>query len=419
MSVSQGSSNDKDGLCAVTIGCYSAEVTEDMTSGSDRAVELLRELGRRPAVPFFEQGPAEYIFGVLSRLGLDPARDAWGNVVARYRNLPPGAGQPPIAFVAHMDHPGFEIVDTGREPAVAKALGGVPSASLTQATRVLALASDARRIPAETVPLDGGGSRRETGVRLPPGVSLEPPVPVVFDLPDFVLDDDMLRMRALDDLAGCAAILAATERLIHEDAEVDVFAVFTRAEEVGLYGARLMAGAQTLPRETLVVSIESSPVIPGVAQGAGPVIRTGDAAFTFDADAEQVLATAAERIGSRDPGYRSQRQLMSGGVCEATAFAVFGYRATGIAFPLGNYHNGTSGLRDPEGGVDAEYIRLSDFLGGVELVYEAARSVGTRGDSPTRRRMVEVPDEVRARLSGSRPDGAGEPPSLRQAQDRL
>ena len=102
---------------------------------------------------------------------------------------------------------------------------------------------------------------------------------------------------------------------------------------------------------------------------------------------------------------------MSGGVCEATAFAVFGYRATGIAFPLGNYHNGTSGLRDPEGGVDAEYIRLSDFLGGVELVYEAARSVGTRGDSPTRRRMVEVPDEVRARLMGSRPDGAGEPPS--------
>ena len=40
---------------------------------------------------------------------------------------------------------------------------------------------------------------------------------------------------------------------------------------------------------------------------------------------------------------------MSGGVCEATAFAVFGYRTTGIAFPLGNYHNGIRGLRDPEG----------------------------------------------------------------------
>lgn len=371
-----------------------------MTRADERAVELLRELGRRPAAPFFEQDPAEYIFGTLSRLGLNPTRDAWGNVAARYRNLASGADQPPISFVAHMDHPGFEIVDTGREPAVAKALGGVPAASLTQPTPVLVLASDGRRIPAETVPLDGGVSRRKTGIRLPAGMSVEPPVPVVFDLPDFALDGGTLRMRALDDLAGCAAILAATERMVHEEAEADVFAVFTRAEEVGLYGARLMAEAQTLPMETLVVSIESSPVIPGVAQGAGPVIRTGDAAFTFDADAEQVLTAARESLKDRDPGYRCQRQLMSGGVCEATAFAVFGYRTTGIAFPLGNYHNGTKGLRDPEGGVDAEYIRLSDFLGGVELVHEAARSVGLRGESPTRRGMSEVPEDVRARMRG-------------------
>ena len=376
-----------------------------MTPADERAVELLRELGRRPAAPFFEQGPADYIFGTLSRLGLNPARDAWGNVVARYRNLPSGADQPPIAFAAHMDHPGFEIVDAESDPAVAKALGGVPAASLAQATPVLILAPDGSRVPSETVPLDDGVSRRETGVRLPPGVSMEPPVPVVFDLPDFVLDGDTLRMRALDDLAGCAAILAATERLVREGTEADVFAVFTRAEEVGLYGARLMAEAQTLPMETLVVSIESSPVIPGVAQGDGPVIRTGDAAFTFDADAEQVLVAARESIRSRDPGYRCQRQLMSGGVCEATAFAVFGYRATGIAFPLGNYHNGARGLRDPEGGVDAEHIRLSDFLGGVELVQEAAGSVGLRGESPTRRRMREAPEEVRARLAGSRADG--------------
>ena len=223
-----------------------------MTRADERAVELLRELGRRPAAPFFEQEPADYIFGTLSRLGLNPTRDAWGNVAARYRNLASGADQPPIAFVAHMDHPGFEIVDTGREPAVAKALGGVPAASLTQPTPVLVLASDARRVPAETVPLDGGVSRRETGIRLPAGMSMEPPVPVVFDLPDFELDGGTLRMRALDDLAGCAAILAATERLVHEEAEADVFAVFTRAEEVGLYGARLMAEAQTLPMETFV-----------------------------------------------------------------------------------------------------------------------------------------------------------------------
>ena len=117
-------------------------------------------------------------------------------------------------------------------------------------------------------------------------------------------------------------------------------------------------------------------------------------------DSEQVLVAARERIKKRDAGYRSQRQLMSGGTCEATAFAAFGYQATGIAFPLGHYHNATTRIPDPEGGVGAEYIKLSDFLGGVELVYEAAKSVAARGDSPTRRRIREVSDEIRERLIG-------------------
>ena len=175
-----------------------------------------------------------------------------------------------------------------------------------------------------------------------------PPAPVVFDLPDFTLDGDLIRMRAVDDLAGCSAGLAAMERLVSDGASANVYSVFTRAEEGGLYGARLMAEARTLPEETLVVSVESSPLIPGVEQGRGPVIRTGDALYTFDADAEQALIVARESIRERNPEFKSQRQLMSGGVCEGTAFAVWGYRATGMAFPLGNYHNATTGIRDPE-----------------------------------------------------------------------
>ena len=179
-----------------------------------------------------------------------------------------------------------------------------------------------------------------------------------------------------------------------------IYAVFTRAEECGLFGARLMAEARTLPLETLVVSIESSPLIPGVEQGAGPVIRTGDALYTFDAEAEQVLIVARESIRRRNPDFKSQRQLMSGGVCEGTAFAVWGYRATGMAFPLGNYHNATTGIRDPESGIGAEYIRIEDFLGGVELLTEAAKCVGMRNESPASERVRQVPDEIRARMTG-------------------
>ena len=370
-----------------------------MNDRDSRALEILSELGQRPAAPFHEGAPAGYILETLKNIGLDADTDDFGNVIARYRNS--DDDNPPLALVAHMDHPGFEIVEASERGLLAVALGGVPEVSLTNPEDVLVILDDGARLPARILPFpDGDG--RTVHVELSEDVSIEPPVPVVFDLPDFMLEDGFIRMRALDDLAGCAASLSAMERLVSENAECDVFAVFTRAEEGGLFGARLMAEARTLPADTLVVSIESSPLIPGVEQGAGPVIRTGDALYTFDAEAEQVLIVARESIRKRNPDFKSQRQLMSGGVCEGTAFAVWGYRATGMAFPLGNYHNATTGIRDPESGIGAEYIRVEDFLGGVELLTEAANCVSRRNESPASERVRQVPDEIRARMT----DGA-------------
>ena len=379
-----------------------------MSQNEDRAIEFLRELGSRPAVPFFEDGPAEFIFGTAAELGVDVRRERYGNIIARYGNRSAGHG-PPVAFVAHMDHPGFEITKADEGRIIARALGGVPAASLTKPTAALVLMPDGRRLQAQICPPDDlpteGQSSRLVRVQLlsdatltPP---LTPPLPVVFDLPDFILDGDTIRMRAADDLAGCASILAALERLVTEGAEADLYAVFTRAEEGGLLGARLIAEEGALPKETLVVSVEASSVIPGVSQGEGPVIRTGDAASTFSDEAEQLLVAARDGIRSRDPEFKCQRQLMSGGTCEATAFASFGYRTTGIAFPLGNYHNATTTIRDPDGGVDAEYIRLDDYLGGVEFIAEAARGVAQHETPASRRWIGPVPDDVRRRLESS------------------
>ena len=378
----------------------------------ERALEILARLGAQPAAPFHERGVAESVESTLRESGLEPWRDEFGNVLARYASLDGGQGRP-IAFVAHMDHPGFEIIEGSGRRYVARALGGVPAASLGKPTPALALLPDGRRVPCGLTPYGGperGGSDRLVIATLPEEAALAPPVPVVFDLPDFELDGDTIRMRALDDLAGCASILAAVERLAAAAAGADVFAVFTRGEEGGLFGARLMAQAGTLPGDTVVVSIESSPVIPGVAQGRGPVIRTGDAASTFDGRAEQALITARQRILERTPEFRCQRQLMSGGTCEATAFAMYGYSVTGIAFPLGNYHNATTDLRDPDGGVGAEYIALADFLGGVELIAEAAReSGGAAGE----RRLPDVGQDVRERMTATAREWAGglSPPS--------
>ena len=366
-----------------------------------RALELLRGLGACPATPFFERLPAAYITETLRRAGVEHMRDDFGNIVSHVPATPESSG-PPIAFVAHMDHPGFEIVEIEGTRAVARAMGGVPAASLTKPVPVFVLAPEGRRIPGVTEPHEDTTdpndrtSDRLVRVRLDTPVDLRPPLPVVFGLSDFELEGDTIRMRAVDDLAGCAAILALLERVARDGAPTDVYGVFTRAEERGLFGARLMAEAGTLPEETIVVSVESSAVIPGVAQGAGPVVRTGDALTTFDSEAERLLAAAVASIRRREPEFRAQRQLMSGGVCEATAFSLAGYAVTGVAFPLGNYHNATTTIPDPAGGVAEEYIRVSDFLGGVELLAEAAMLQGGRDGAPSR--LGEVVGDVRERL---------------------
>ena len=396
------------------------------TVEEQRALDILAGLARNAAAPFHEWAVARHIMGVLGTLdGVEYRRDEFGNIIARYVSpeiaaLPESEREPPIAFVAHMDHPGYEIfspddasdahggnADGEGKRYVARALGGVPAASRTKRTPAFVLMPDGERIPAEILPLDAdasedGGGDRLASVRVKSDAELPLPAPVVFDLPDFFIEggveDGMIRMRAADDLAGCGAILSALERLAASKADADFFAVFTRAEEGGLFGARLMAEAGTLPANTLVVSVESSPLIPGVEQGEGPVIRTGDRVYTFDADAEQVFSAALQSLRETDSGFKAQRQLMSGGGCEATAFAVFGYTVTGLAFPLGNWHNATTTIPDPDGGVDSEYISVSDYLGGVALMAESGVSVGKRHDSQTRRYIREIPDDVRRRM---------------------
>jgi endoglucanase len=75
---------------------------------------------------------------------------------------------------------------------------------------------------------------------------------------------------------------------------------------------------------------------------------------------------AADTIDA--PGFRYQRKLMDGGACEATAFCASGYRASGLAVPLGNYHN----AGDAGPGIEPETVMVSDWLAEVQLLVELA-----------------------------------------------
>ena len=359
----------------------------------NQALDFLSRLGSHPVVSFYEKTVLSEIELILSEIGIDYYYDGFGNVVATFIG-DDVQGCPPIAFVAHTDHPGFEavsILDNGSIEAIVH--GGVPQCSFTEGIQLQIINSDGTRVRAETRGKIDSSAERAVLIEPITSEPFDALCPIVFDLTDFDTDDDFIYMRALDDLAGCASILAMMAALTNNTNCGIVQGIFTRAEEVGLVGARLIAESDILAKDKLIVSLESSRVLPGAEQGKGPVIRTGDAAFTFSVEAEAILVKAKEEIQKKDPDFRVQRQLMSGGTCEASAFLLYGYQATGIAFPLGNYHNGTE-----DGQIGAEFIHKEDYFSGIQLMVESVLHARDRQKTQFRARLQAVSDNHRSRL---------------------
>jgi endoglucanase len=123
-----------------------------------------------------------------------------------------------------------------------------------------------------------------------------------------------------------------------------------------------------VPAGASVVSLECSKALPDAPQGGGVIVRVGDRMSIFAPALTEALRVAADAVGADDPGFRYQRKLMDGGSCEATAFCASGYRASGLAVPLGNYHNADD--RGP--GIAPENVLVSDWLAEVQLLVELA-----------------------------------------------
>lgn len=353
------------------------------------ALTTLGQLGRLPATSYYEDAAAAYLVSRCESLGLDVQADVWGNVLVSRPGSEPGARG--LAFVAHMDHPGFEAVSQEGNRVTARVLGGVPPWAEQSGAPVIAVIPDqdeadlgryrAERIRGQIVGKAEGAESRSVLIQFDDPLPYLPAA-VVFDLPDFDLGDGQIRMRAADDLAGCATITAVMAAAVDFDSPGTVYGLFTRAEEVGLVGALLAAEDSLLPRDTVVVSVETSLALPGAQQGDGPVIRTGDRATTFDNAAEAYLVQARANLMAEDPDFKCQRQLMGAGGCEASAFAAHGYLVTGMAYPLGAWHNAGPGET-----IASEYISLDDFAGGVLLATEAAKLAGTDPASPATSRL--------------------------------
>lgn len=343
-------------------------------------LSTLETLVSQPTAPFHEERVYRKIAAFLREIGVPFELDQWGNLIAHYHkgNVPRS-----LALMAHTDHPALELIERGAPTEIkganwtAKLMGGVSARCFEQPgkVRLYSEGSDTA-VMGQIVgyKLGPAGPRDITlYLEIKAENKLEPGDFGVWDLPDFALSDGFIHARVIDDLVGCAATLLTLAKLAQSGADANVYGVFTRAEEVGLVGAELLMQNNGLPSDCFIISLEASKTLPGAIQGEGPVIRVGDRAFTFSESAEFILKSAADKMGSdvvkaREPQVKIQRQLMSGGRCEASAAMMNNYAATGLAFPLGNYHNVAADFT-----LQPENIHQSDFITGVELLYEAAR----------------------------------------------
>ncbi len=358
--------------------------------GPTSALAVAEALLSLPTAPLLEDQPAAWVEAFAAGCGgLAAERDGAGNVVVRYAGEAADPARP-LVLVAHLDHPGFAVegVDEGVAQlafrgglSASHALAGTPVEFFARSGveplgrgELLDTTADGRR-------LSGATARVLHGEAASNGFAM-------WGFPGFELVDGRIAGRVCDDLLGAAMALATLAELARSGpADVAVWGLFTRAEEIGFLGALEAIRLATVPCEALVLSIECSSALAGAPQGDGVIVRVGDRKTIFDPGLTQALVDAAARLGDADGGFAWQRKLMDAGTCEASAFGSCGYRASGLALPLGNYHNAL----DTGTGIGPEHVAVSDYLSGVALLVELASAPLTVADPGGRPEWLAEP----------------------------
>lgn len=347
--------------------------------------KIAGRLMRHPAAPFFEHAVRAEVEKICAEQRLDFRRDEFGNVIVRYRTAPKLR---PVVLAAHMDHPGFEIVrQLSPKKWLARFQGGVGDDYFRPGVPV-------RVMPGGFAAKLGrrNGKAKEFELNLKQPVSGNPEF-AVWELEDFAVRNGRIHGRGCDDLVGVASILATLIELKRSRARANVIGVISRAEEIGFLGALTVAAGRALPKNSLVISLETSRELPGVKMEHGVILRVGDRTSIFNSEGMRFLAEVAAEIKAHKKKFQFQRALMSGGTCEATAYQEFGFDSAAVCVALGNYHNCGEQNR-----IAAEFVSVADALSMVELLATAARQM------PQFAKLIgKLPQRLNAMLREAKP----------------
>lgn len=344
-------------------------ISEQATS--NRAVSIHQELTAVPTAPFCEEGVLGVLLNILQRYeGHSVQSDEFGNLLVTLGKK--DTNEPGVVFVAHVDHPAFIFE---QEPIFDEQSGcfileglfeGRVFDSFFPNSRLRIYSDDLETFVTGTI-LSATTVSKETDnrtvlIRLDQRITK--PRLGVWNLPSGNrVSEGVIRSAVCDDLAGCAAMIAAIEKLVEFDLGSPVQFLFTRAEEAGFCGLLVALEEGRIRSElnphSTYLSVEVSSETDLIKKGDGVVIRLGDKRCIFDGTVSNELIQTCQEF---EIPYRVA--LMNKGTCEATPMVMKSLRTGGICIPVQHYHN----MNIEAGFIDLEAISESDLQDLTSLI---------------------------------------------------
>jgi putative aminopeptidase FrvX len=316
---------------------------------------LLQQLSDARGISGFEREVRGIIGEAVGELVDEQRVDTLGNLICLRKARRPVEGQPlKVMVAAHMDEIGLIVTGINRDGTVRFGkVGGIDDRILLSKQvlvgeaavpgvigyRPIHLISRKDREAAPDVSraaIDIGATSKGAAERL---VKLGDPI--TFRTTFGALENGELRCvkgKALDDRAGCAVLVD----LLRHDYAVDLYAVFTAQEEVGLRGARVAAFA-IAPDLAFVLEGTICDDLPKIDEdlshvtevGKGPAITFMDRSFIADRRLVDLLVDTAREEGIP---YQFKKAAAGGTDAGAIHLSREGVPAVAVAVPCRNIH---------------------------------------------------------------------------------
>lgn len=301
----------------------------------------------------------EQILGACDAYTVDKA----GNLIARIRGR--GLDYNPdsprrLMLAAHMDEVGFMITDITEEGYLRfGTVGGIDSRVLPgrhvvvgEKARVAGViaskaihlqTADERKklVPLSQMYIDIGATDRADAEKL---VSIGDYATFESDFVTFGKDGNRMKGKALDDRAGCAALIEIMRDLRKNpcDMPFDVYFAFTRCEEVGISGASVAAFAI---EPDLAMILESTAIhdLPDVAAnarvgrlGAGGALSLADRATIYD---QNFIAYARRTAEQAEIACQVKESVSGGNDAAHIQRSLDGVRVLALSLPTRYIHS--------------------------------------------------------------------------------